>query len=916
MSKKYIIGSWATGAVSVNDVLPVVQDEKLDFEIQGVDSGEINVSKNDLPDPSGWKNYLKVGRKLVLGINDSKNWDDHGQVILGGGYIIRQQARVNDVIRLKLAGPDQYLTQRVISSVLNGEVTNPNTKAINITASSYKDLITLVIKDCFTAKGSGTRPTPPSMPIGYPSTGGGSVAFSCLDSEMMTYSQAISEIQTASPYGNEWRWQWQFTDSSMTQVKLVLTVGGDSSPEDSHINSGSTIAIDLDNDATYKLTGFEQGDNLDGSATRLIIQSKVGDEEAGTGSDYIATVNNVNDVLYDTVLNPGVELTTAQRNEQSSARMPSLANFTGDTLIEVAENISYWIPNLGKTIEISGGSRWNTSGFSTTVRLTKASGSIKEKNCQLQISPIQARYPKLPPKNPFSPNRPGASGGGGIGNGTGRPIVPRLPPNKPVTGGGGPGPTPELPDFDTGPTFETSTPYLVFGRQDTIYPGFGNISEVNYYQNKGNVWAASGSTKNFGSSYRNFASIENLNTQVNEAFPNLVVKFTRINFTSESNNLNTTVPITFNLNNFNLRGIGAAGIAPEFTELINFGSIWNQVNSNFWVEGSVLYIWVYASKQIQQNTSTINGATFGSKIFKYDFTKTNPKWEDTGWDNINENGKLLYPAAQETILAQNGVVYFSGLARIEEIPGSGNLTKSPTLGWDSFTRQGLTYKGYSGKYSAGIYNMNLDNGLMNSISTPGWIIPTISKFNWVPSRPNENEIIFPKLQTLVKDGSGNDPRIGIILHQTTGLRNFPTTNSWNETSIEIAVAYLNLNSFTTQIANNKVSNKDMYSYIVFGNNKGMLFMQENSTSTKTNYVIRTKNGSGEWIKSSPETVGTVSVRDAVSLQNIFGGRQLEFKLPIMATIQPSSPMFTYNGYWLYMYGGVSNYVVNRGHFSS
>jgi len=433
LAKKYIIGDLATGNITEVDVLPVVEGDNLAYDIQGIDSSEISVSKRDLPNPDAWKSYLQVGRKIVLAVDDSKAWDAHGEAIIGGGFTLRLQARVNDTIRVKVAGPDEYMSRRVVSSVFTGTVTNPETKAIDLARDSYQGLIVELIKDCFTAKGAGTRPTPPQIPITYPSTTTGTKTYSVLDTDFITYSQALEELQKASPFGNEWRWQWQWTSSDKTSVRLVLTVGADTSITTSQLGSGTSETITLDSTA-YKLSGFEQSDDLDGSSTRLIAQTTQG---SGTsGSDYVATVNAENDILYDSTFNPGVELDSGQLTAQISARMTVLKNLQGNATIEIAEPLTAWIPKLGNVLNIVGGSDWRTSDYTIQVRLTKVSGSIAEDTCKVEITPIQPRYPKLPPRSPFTPGSPF----------TGGPISPRNPPN--FTPPGGTGIT--IPDFNIG----------------------------------------------------------------------------------------------------------------------------------------------------------------------------------------------------------------------------------------------------------------------------------------------------------------------------------------------------------------------------------------------------------------------------------------------------------------------------------
>lgn len=498
MAKKYIIGELSTGAILETSELPVVKGDNISFDIQGVDQAEISVSKLNLPNPALWKDYLRVGRKLVLAVDDEKAWNDHGNAIIGGGFILRLQARVNDTIRIKIAGPDEYLNRRVISSVFTGAVVNPTVQAINLTRNSYQGLITELIRDAFTAKGTGTRPTPPQIPITYPTTTTGAIAYSALNTDFITYSQALEELQNASPFGNEWKWQWQWTSSAKTNVRLLLTVGADTTLITSQIGSNVQDNIVLDN-TVFKLVAFDESDDLDNSATRLISQTKQGAEIAG--SDYVITVNAENDILFDSTFNPGVELTAPQLTAQITSRMSVLKNLQGKATIEIAEPLTSWVGKLGNIINISGGVDWRTSGYTIQVRITKVSGNVVDSKCKIEISPILPRYPKLPPSSPFTP------GAGATSN----PISSRNPPNfKPIGGGG----TPFVPPaFGPGMTGLPAGTLIQNSRlSDVPFRALGGVASATIVEWKDHIYAIS--TPNFYKDSAPTAGENSLNIRV------------------------------------------------------------------------------------------------------------------------------------------------------------------------------------------------------------------------------------------------------------------------------------------------------------------------------------------------------------------------------------------------------------------
>lgn len=440
MAYRWILGSWRTGEISLATQLPVVRSgNTFSRDIHAEEEGTLSISKRDLPDPSSWKEYLAPGEKFVALVDDGKSWDEPGAVLFAGP-IIRTSGKVKDLIQIKVAGVKEYLSRRYVSSIFSGADSDPSA-GVDFKASSFQGAMINAIKHAFQPT-PGATVVPPDVAAPFPSVGAGASGISIKNSDFMSYSQGLEELANDSPLGNEFRFVWGWTSSERAAVKFTLEVAPDDQPQ---INSGSTISITLDG-TSYKLVGYDEVSSLDGYATRLAMQSKAGDEEAGNGSDYTARVVSGPKVLWDETFNPGVELEPSEFEAQISQRLAFMSTLQGTASLRVVGDPAVWMANLGAQINITGGTNIDSSGYSISVRIVSVKIEPGTESVEISVMPLQARYPKLPKRDRLFGGSSGSSGNRGpSGSNLNRPISPRPPANKPLPSGGGS--TPIIPPF-------------------------------------------------------------------------------------------------------------------------------------------------------------------------------------------------------------------------------------------------------------------------------------------------------------------------------------------------------------------------------------------------------------------------------------------------------------------------------------
>lgn len=284
MALQWIVGDFKTGAFTTNRVLPAIlsTSQEVSHDIHAIDEATLTLSKRALPSPGAFETHLQPGQRMVALEDTSVAWNAPGR-ILYAGVIMKINSKPKDVIKLRVNGVREWLSRRVITSTLTGTVPDP-TLGVAFTGATYRDAIYALYRHAFTGA-SGTTGVPTIFnPFPTPAPGGLGTTF--LNSNFMDYSSALDEIAQLGP-GNEVTHRWAWTSSAMTTMKFTLAVGTDSQP---FINYDATpIQLNI-SDETAKVVMYGQTLSMDGSATRLISQSKTGDEKGKTGSDFNAII--------------------------------------------------------------------------------------------------------------------------------------------------------------------------------------------------------------------------------------------------------------------------------------------------------------------------------------------------------------------------------------------------------------------------------------------------------------------------------------------------------------------------------------------------------------------------------------------------------------------------------------------------
>lgn len=387
MVLQYRVGNFANG--QVGEILPVVRSgASFRKDIHTIHDGNLTVSKRDLSSPGDWESLLETNQTLIIVEDDDLAWN-HPNRILGVGYIINVDGNVGNGIQVKFAGMREYLAQIGVTTIGTGTITDP-TAGVDFLNATYRESIIALIKRAFTETIS-TNIVRPQIYNAFPNTATGTKGVSILNSDFFTYDDALEELLEAG-YNNEFDFNWTYTSSSINEVKFSLQVQPDNSP---HKNSEQTLNCVLDQN-TVKLTGFRK--TIKGKTNRLIAQTAGGDDEKKSGADFTVKVANVNQtkVNFDDFYNPGVELTTAELTEQMNVHLNSMLNFDGTSELEIIGDPIEWLNNLGKMLNITGGSNIDTTGFNLLVRIVEVEIQANSEIIRVKVMTPQVKYPKLP----------------------------------------------------------------------------------------------------------------------------------------------------------------------------------------------------------------------------------------------------------------------------------------------------------------------------------------------------------------------------------------------------------------------------------------------------------------------------------------------------------------------------------------
>lgn len=508
MALKWIIGDFINGFFKEYEgewnILPVIKgSDGFTRDIHTIEEASFSVSKRDLKNPGAWEQELRAGKKMVALIDDSVSWNSPNAIIFAG-LIIRARGSVKGQIDVKATGMREYLARVKVASVNTGSAPKPS-DGVEFKASSFQGAIINLYKKCFSMEAPPFRA--PNNYGTWQNVTVGNAGIKVFNSDAMSFNEALEELENVGP-GNEHRLTWRWATSAMQEMNFTLTVAPDSVPL---INEADIIDLDI-SQTNVKLTEFSQENSVDGFANRMVSQSKIGDEEADTGSDFTVRVDDSSDipVLFDEFFNPGVELNEAQMTAQVNARLNYINKIQKSTEIEIAGKWQDWVGNVGKTLRIVGGNNIDSSGYSATVRIVEIGFNASNETILLTIAPRLPKYPKLPKKNKLpggNNGKPGNNGNNGL-PGTTNPIVPRDPENLPPPGTG----IPELPPFETKPPYKgdlidaftwSRTPSGPVPSVSSIREINGKLYGIEFVTGRVGVLNNSGSTFTHLNNYRN-----------------------------------------------------------------------------------------------------------------------------------------------------------------------------------------------------------------------------------------------------------------------------------------------------------------------------------------------------------------------------------------------------------------------------
>lgn len=438
MAKVWIIGDFLTGITSETNILPVVRgSDSITKDINSEDFATLRVSKNDLPNPADWKAFFKPGGRLIAAVDTDKAWNAEDGVLFAG-FVKEVKASAGEAISLQVAGFREYASNRIISTIGSGVATDPKAfKEFN--ASTWANVLNKIASELWVTTGLPTSsPKPPTATKGtVGSVAGSGLKAEILNTSTMKYSDALDYVRDElSSVGEEYQFVARWENSAKGRIVFDFKVGTASAPQ---LNKTNTFNVNLDAE-NYTL-GLANSLSMTDHATRLIAISTQ-TEEATDYKMYDTATSS--DLLIDDVFNPGVELTPAQLDTFTSERLASQRKLQeeGEILV-VSTGDPTWLTRVGSKVNVTGGAGNPTlSGMNLAMRLVRVNFSLSSTKVTTTILMDKARYGKLP-DSPTNPSRLGSN----PSMSSSGPIMPKLPDNQPLPGGGGGGFIPMPPDF-------------------------------------------------------------------------------------------------------------------------------------------------------------------------------------------------------------------------------------------------------------------------------------------------------------------------------------------------------------------------------------------------------------------------------------------------------------------------------------
>lgn len=449
MALKWILGDFKTGIVTMTD-LPVTRGGSVTTDIyeEGTSDLEIAIDGLDENVASNWKTTFKPIEKFVALHDDSVAYNVFGGIVFFGFINKISIDAKRKVIKLQAIEIADYLKVRILAE----PTANPNAK-YTFTGNNWSSIQAQIIAKAF-AQSVGSYANPPSY-IAIPSydTSTPTRTKDILFTDVLSAWDALDAVRTEdSGIGQEWTFRPVFSSSSKAAITLHATFG---SP---HYQEESEITIDVSG-STAKLSSYRATIDSTSVFNRLFIQSKAGDEEAGTGADLIAGQHSSGlSVLVDSNYYPNVELTPTELSAQLDAHLINSQEENSDITctIEEVTDYAYWVTRLGYSVSITGDATVSGSSFRLmSITLTPGTGTIS-----LGLVQKQAVYPRLPERKKSVYKEPKK-----------KPTKYRTPKDKPQV--------PTLPPTPEPPVIPPTVP-KVPDDVTTFEPGQGQVPDAIY----------------------------------------------------------------------------------------------------------------------------------------------------------------------------------------------------------------------------------------------------------------------------------------------------------------------------------------------------------------------------------------------------------------------------------------------------
>lgn len=423
MALSWKLLDYTSGMVIRSEGLPV-SDESAEtaHSIHGDETAEIDIVRTGLTADEN-NNWRETFALLINGAaldDESKEWNDPSAIHMSG-FINKLNDDINPrKIKAQVTGLTEYTKARIVADTWS-PVSDPTT-TVDFTGSNWPEVMASAFTKCFSAAGiPAGKPKPYNIlgKIKYPDgteivPTGNTVKKSVKVTDAMTYHDLLTSISEEAG-GLEWQTVARWTDSTRLQAVVDIIIGTVAVP---HINENVTLTLNLaENDAKFSAySGTFDSNEL---YSKLYIQSVPGDEETKSGADF--TVASVDDtefpVLFERFFNPGVALTTAERDAQLSARLAFAAKPKYETSITVEEKFdpSEWRAHMGKKLILTGVDNTPSAGHDATVRIVGITSMPEKGTVKAQLMQLGPTYPRLPKDR--------IQGLTGVTNGNSKPVT-------------------------------------------------------------------------------------------------------------------------------------------------------------------------------------------------------------------------------------------------------------------------------------------------------------------------------------------------------------------------------------------------------------------------------------------------------------------------------------------------------------